>query len=763
MFRVAVLLHNEYPPSSDIGLHGSIINLILDEETLPTWNPYHMGGQILPTPPGFHFFVSILILFSGLPLLFAQLLTAAFYSSVIVFPAYLVSKRIWGNTNAGLLAAFFAAISALSLEMISWGGYTNVVSLALIVTIMYLFVRDIDQPSLFNLLMGTLLFGGLILTHTFSLFVMFPVLILYFIFLLIGKVWKLKDLDFLKKLRFFVVSGVLGISAISPWLLRVFGFYIGASSEGSFLGGVPDNRNLILANRTVDSMILALFVALIPTFFLFKVYRKQYWDSKSLLIVAWFLVPLVMTQAYIFGVFVDYSRFMYFIDFPGIIIISAGLLYLFSYSSKRLSEVTRLYGTRAKNIIPVIVLTAILFVFILISPWSIIPNAAQQRADFYSTIQQPEYTTIEWLRNKTPNSAVLVADHLYGWWLSGISKRATLSAAGLEFLLYAHEMEVASNSGLILDTDYYFDNGLLQVRDDGPYISRHNPLFSIETLSGEVVPVFYFKDNETLIYYESFDYRKITTAITETQNASFLELVTETGNLTLSEMEITEISITKNEISNLTVLRENNLFTVNKTLQVYQGKGSVDLSYEITAKNNTNLSSLNFRIYAPSHENMTYTNTTTTSIIRPLNSDKKVIGQIYTTSVPDSTVSPKNYTYCAEVEYVMSNPTFKGITIRFHIEVFDTAEWNDQNLTKFQNFTYSPIEESTDDPFYIWDYAEMMENFNVTHIVCRDETVYAKFSQDPLFQFILNSGKVAIFQVKNDKLSTIPKIADSLN
>ena len=760
---MAVLLHNEYPPSSDIGLHGSIINLILDEETLPTWNPYHMGGQILPTPPGFHFFVSILILFSGLPLLFAQLLTAAFYSSVIVFPAYLVSKRIWGNTNAGLLAAFFAAISALSLEMISWGGYTNVVSLGLIVTIMYLFVRDIDQPSLFNLLMGTLLFGGLILTHTFSLFVMFPVLILYFIFLLIGKVWKLKDLDFLKKLRFFVVSGVLGISAISPWLLRVFGFYIGASSEGSFLGGVPDNRNLILANRTVDSMILALFVALIPTFFLFKVYRKQYWDSKSLLIVAWFLVPLVMTQAYIFGVFVDYSRFMYFIDFPGIIIISAGLLYLFSYSSKRLSEVTRLYGTRAKNIIPVIVLTAILFVFILISPWSIIPNAAQQRADFYSTIQQPEYTTIEWLRNKTPNSAVLVADHLYGWWLSGISKRATLSAAGLEFLLYAHEMEVASNSGLILDTDYYFDNGLLQVRDDGPYISRHNPLFSIETLSGEVVPVFYFKDNETLIYYESFDYRKITTAITETQNASFLELVTETGNLTLSEMEITEISITKNEISNLTVLRENNLFTVNKTLQVYQGKGSVDLSYEITAKNNTNLSSLNFRIYAPSHENLTYTNTTTTSIIRPLNSDKKVIGQIYTTSVPDSTVSPKNYTYCAEVEYVMSNPTFKGITIRFHIEVFDTAEWNDQNLTKFQNFTYSPIEESTDDPFYIWDYAEMMENFNVTHIVCRDETVYAKFSQDPLFQFILNSGKVAIFQVKNDKLSTIPKIADSLN
>jgi hypothetical protein len=727
-----------------------------------------MGGQILPTPPGFHFFVSILILFSGLPLLFAQLLTAAFYSSVIVIPAYLISKRIWGNTNAGVLAAFFAAISALSLEMISWGGYTNVVSLALIVIIMYLFLRNIDEPSIFNMLIGTLLFGGLILTHTFSLFVLFPVLILYFIFLLIGKVWKLKDLDFLKKLRFFIVSGGLGISAISPWLLRVFGFYIGASSEGSFLGGVPDNRNLILANRTVDSMILALFVSLIPAFFLFKLYRKQYWDSKSLLIVAWFLVPLVMTQAFIFGVFVDYSRFMYFIDFPGIIIISAGLLYLFSYTSKRLIKATRLYGSRAKNIIPVIVFTAILFGFILISPWSIIPNAAQQRADFYSTIQQPEYTAIEWLRNKSPESAVLVADHLYGWWLSGISKRATLSAAGLEFLLYAHEMEVASNSGLILDTDYYFDNGLIQVRDDGPYISRHNPLFSIETLSGEIVPVFYFQDNETRIYYESLDYRKITTAITETQNASFLKLVTETGNLTLSEMEIIETSIAKDEISNLTVLRENNLFTVNKTLQVNQGKGSVELSYEITAKNNTNLSSLNFRIYAPSHENLTYTNTTTTSIIRSFNSDKKVGGQIHTTSIPDSTVSPKNYTNCAEVEYVMSNPTFKGISIRFHIEVFEPESWSYEDfedlflLIKDQEFVYYPTEEATDDPMYIWDYADMIETFNVTHIVCRDQSVYTKFSQDPLFQFILKSGNVAVFQVKNET-STTPKIADSLN
>ncbi|PVX27241.1 MAG: hypothetical protein CW716_03345, partial [Candidatus Bathyarchaeum sp.] len=99
LFRAAVVFHNPYPPSSDIGLHGSILNLILDEGTLPEWNPYHMGGEPLATPIGFHFFVSVLIMFTGMPIVLAEIVTAAFFSSFVVFPAYLVSKQLWKNSN----------------------------------------------------------------------------------------------------------------------------------------------------------------------------------------------------------------------------------------------------------------------------------------------------------------------------------------------------------------------------------------------------------------------------------------------------------------------------------------------------------------------------------------------------------------------------------------------------------------------------------------------------------------------------------------
>jgi hypothetical protein len=205
LFRVVVIFHNEYPPSSDIGLHGSIINLILDQGKLPIFNPYHMGGETLATPPGFHFFVSTLILLTGMPLILAELATAAFFSSVIVFPAYLISKKIWRSHSAAIIAAFFAAVSALSLEMISWGGYTNIISLFLIIIILYLFLMDVNQPSLRHLLVGTLLFGSLILTHTFSLFVFFPILGVYFILLLARKLLKQKNIELLKKMRFFAV------------------------------------------------------------------------------------------------------------------------------------------------------------------------------------------------------------------------------------------------------------------------------------------------------------------------------------------------------------------------------------------------------------------------------------------------------------------------------------------------------------------------------------------------------------------------------
>ena len=688
-----------------------------------------MGGEQLATPPGFHFFVSILILLTGIPIVSAQLITATFFSSIIVFPAYLISKRIWRNKNAGLLAAFFASISALSIEMISWGGYTNILSLSLIIIIFYLFLRDVDKPSYRHLLMVTLLFGALIVTHTFSLSVVFPILAVYLVLLLIGKLRKLREMRILNMLRFFAVSATLGIVAVSPWVFRVFNFYINASSEGALTGGL-DNRNLILANRTVSPILLTLIVVLIPAFFMLKASRKRYVDRASLLLVAWFLVPVVMTQAYIVGIYTDYSRFMYFIDFPGIIIISAGLLYLSRYTSIAMNRVPKIRLHRIKKTLPLIAFNVIIFIFITTSLWSIFPDEGMKRANFYSTIQQPEDTTLEWIKNYTPEDSILVSDHLYGWWLSGLAERPTLSAAGLEFLIYSHELEVAKSSQLLLDTNYHIDNGLIQVRDNGGYVSKKDTEFSIEQWNGKSFPIFTIQEAGVVFWYLQDTPEEVN------------------GIQTIAGMETvgTPIIIRDNNSVTLIVQYEDELFTVNRTLVVKRGERFAELSYDIEVKDEqthlyhimltmyTGEGSLTFDWEEKSWYGFYYWN--------------QVFGQVLFQGDIPSQIS---YIEEERVESIFVYPRReRTLNIKALIGVFDAQDlsWHGEVEKKYSEFLESPEKkEPIATSVSVWEYTEMIEKYGVSFVVCRNEEVYLKFSENPNFRLIFNSGNVAVFQV----------------
>jgi hypothetical protein len=703
--------------------------LILDEEKLPLWNPYHMGGEPLVTPPGFHFFVSILILFTGMPLLFAQLITSAFFSAFIVFPAYLIAKRMWKSHNAGILAAFFAAISALSIEMMCWGGYTNVISLALIITIFYLFIRDTEQPKYVNLLAGALLLGSIVLTHTFSLFVFFPILIVYFTFLIIGKLRKLNEINLLRPLLFFTISTITGILVVSPWILSVFTFYSGTSSEG-LVRGLAENRNIILANSSVDSRILILAIVLIPTFLMFKSSRKRFIDNVSLLLIAWFLVPLAMTQSQIFGVYVDYPRFLYFIDFPGILIASATLFYIIHTTPAIIKKYPKTKIHQIKKIVPPI-FVASFFIFIILSPWSIYPGETVVLIDYYTTIEKPEATSLEWVQNNTAESSVFVADHHYGWWLSGVGERTTLSAVGLEFLLYQHEIEVAKSAQLLLDTDYYVDNGLIQVRDDGTYLSLHDPEFSIERLNGESYSLFNIQDSRIEFWYVIEGHENESHPIT-----------------TLADMRTDETPVLRKgeNSANLTVTFEDDLFIVKKTLVVWRGVRFAELSYSVEVKDlKTNLYNILLPIYTKEGDVITDPSTPMFGFYDP---NQKVCGQvIFKEDIPLQIDPIENAPIQVRMQF--KSPQKRNINIKMLIGIFDAEDLSYPNEVEetYHKLAACPLETVTLDPLATFDYIEMIAKYDVSYVVSRDEWAQLKFLNDPNFRLVFKSRNVTIFQV----------------
>jgi hypothetical protein len=727
VFRAAVLFHNAYPPSSDIGLHGSIINIILDEGELPLWNPYHMGGEPLATPPGFHFFVSIMIMFTGMSVVVAELVTAALFSAFIVFPAYLVAKKMWKNDYAGLLAAFFAAISALSLEMISWGGYTNVVSIALMILFFYLFIKDLEQPRISHLLLGTLLVAGLTLTHTFTLSVFLPILALFFVLLIIGKIRKLENIKMLRSLRFLGVCGVLGALVVMPWILRVLSFYVDATA-GLLLGGVASNKNLILDNRTLSPVILGLLVALIPAFFIFKSSRKRFFDTETFLLIAWFIVPVVMTQAYIVGIYVDYSRFMYFIDFPGIVIISAALCYLFHFTTNAEDKHPKIRWLKHRKWAMPTVFTVYMFIFIILSPWSIIPNDAMDRANYYTTIQQPEATGIDWIQTNTAQNSVLIADHLYGWWLSGLAKRPTLSAASLEFLLYENEIEVAQNAQFMLDTDYFIDNGLIQVRENGPNLWRHNPGLSIQTWSGKSYSMMYFQDNQTTLssyYLDGYGNRVY-------------------QNITLADLKQTQfwMNTTKDEAT-VTVIREDDSIRVTRTLTAYQGVRFVELSFKVETKNDVvNVEQTEVR-FNTTNGYMTSKDT----FAAVYDQKQKVCGEVIFQGTKPTAVSTLED--INQIRLLYSHTGNQTMNIDLLFGVFDAANlsYPEEVTQTYYAYAESPKEVVTDTPLFTWNYVDALEKFDVSYVVCRYQIGNSKFSCDPRFRLVFNAGDVSVFQV----------------
>ena len=97
---------------------------------------------------------------------------------------------------------------------------------------------------------------------------------------------------------------------------------------------------------------------------------------------------------------------------------------------------------------------------------------------------------------------MFVSDALYGWWFGGFAQRRTYSAVDPQYLTINEEYNKTMFARNLLDTDYLIDNGLVQVREDGGYLARHNPEFW-RTLNWTYFPYsfFNFDSNETEVIY----------------------------------------------------------------------------------------------------------------------------------------------------------------------------------------------------------------------------------------------------------------------
>ncbi len=748
VYRMLLMLWATYPPGADIGLHESVIDSITGSgNTDFMWNNYQMGGGLSLTFPGYHIFVSYIIFMTGVPDYLAHSLVAAFFSSFIVLCAFLIGRRVWGE-SAGFIVAFLVAISRFDIEMLMWGGYPNVVTLMLIPVIFYLYLESDRFSTVPFLATATLLAGAIFLTHSLSA-VMFVAIT--FSTVIIAAIFS-KRLDVSKKhLLTWLVPIFLGALIVSPFLAEAAPAYLGANSE-TFTGGVSDIQQAILSTRVLPlGWVIPLFGCVIFFFFFSKKYRGRFLTVQGLLLTLWVLVPMVFTQAFLVGLYTDYNRFLYFVLLPVLMLIALGIDHTAGFfahiadtyrsltkkaaqTKKRINKISSRLSPHLsrKNIYGVFTLSFLLFSFLAV-PIFLTPSQGVTIQSFYQTMTDPLYEAIQWARQNTPVGSVFVSDALYGWWFSGFAERPTLSAVDPEFLALAREFEPAKVAKSLLDTDYLVDNGLIQVREDGGYIGRHNPMF-LAKLNWTYFPYPFvnFDNSKTKIQYR----------IGDSVQSAYL------NQLPVKEMRMENDT----EQATIVVTKGNDFFNYTQLTTVYKGARFANMSITLESTVDVSIDWIQFLVDSKGQVIQMQNET-----VGLLEENTKVFGQlIFNKKQPEVKIVNEVYPCILELVYNLQGKSKGDIQLsvsaysvtdnpRIYQDPAIKADYFNKIITDNLNSFQSRV---SDAPLDVFDYHKAISDWNISYIALRETDVIPKFADDPAFSLVFINDDVAIFIVK---------------
>ena len=663
IYRMLLMLWNGFPSGADIGLHNSVIYSITGSgNTNFLYNAYQMGGGTSLTFPGYHIFASCVILLTGLPEYIAHAVVVALFSSLTVLCAFLITKSIW-KESAAFIVAFLVAISRFDIEMTLWGGYPNVITLMLIPLTFYLYLQK-DRFSLTPFLVSTsIIAGSIFLTHSLSAAIFVGVTVLTVLLVLVSP----KKFDATRKTGlYWLLPIVIGVILVSPFLLNAVPTYLQDNSSAPGVKGVSDINSAILSTRILSlQIVVPLFFTIAGIAVFSKKYHGRFLVLPTLLLSMLVFVPMFLTQGYLFGFIVDYNRFLYFVILPLLIFMALVFDHASMFFAQKIDphknshsvvqktkNVTHkkiaLLKTQLsqKSIAGGFLLFFLLFSFvalpIFMTPYQ---NVGQTIQSFYQVMNNPGWETMQWIKTNTQSNSVFVSDALYGWWLSGFAQRPTLSAVSPEFLTSKRELAPATNASNLLDTDYLIDNGLIQVREDGGYIARHNPEI-VAKLNWTYFPYtfFNFASNETIISYKVVGNNQ-------------------TENYTLDQLTVKEMKMEKdNQHAIITITRGNDYVNYTQLTTVYKGLRFVNLTTTIDSTV-PGVSLDNLKIDAQSNTNQTVRNDNVTIVL--LDEPVKVLGQlIFKVNQPTNHTITQNGVQCrVSLEYDLEGKQVAEIQI----------------------------------------------------------------------------------------------------
>jgi hypothetical protein len=359
-------------------------------------------------------------------------------------------------------------------------------------------------------------------------------------------------------------------------------------------------------------------------------------------------------------------------------------------------------------------------------PIFLTPQQGATVSSFYQVMSEPGYEAIQWIRQQTPVGSVCVSDALYGWWLSGFAQRPTLSAVEPQYLTLSREFEPAKIAANLLDTDYLVDNGLLQIREDGGYIGRHNPEFLAKLYNVyEPYPLFHFNDSEITV---------------------FLRKGNDVLAFDLTQLPVKDMGIeADSDYACIFVDRGNQFFNFTEKTTVYRGIRFANMS--VTVESNSQDVSIEWVRFILHIKGIVMQEKNSVAL---LDEGTRALGQvIFAEKQPKTTVITSENP--SGIEFLYNLEGQSKADIKMFVGVYQIAETKASYVKKVITDNLNSSQEKVADfPLDIFDYQKAIKDKEISYIACRNSDVIPKFANDPAFSLVFINDDVAIFIVKRN-------------
>ncbi|MCS7114301.1 MAG: hypothetical protein N0A00_02685 [Candidatus Bathyarchaeota archaeon] len=376
-------------------------------------------SEIAWWPPQYSTLLAEYIIFTGASsfehvIVLIKLLTATF-NWLMVLSVYMLGKRLV-DENVGIIASSLLLLCFPLYEINFWGGYPSLLSI--VYMYLLLFYLSTKRKGLPDKIVAFFTAFSLVLTHQLAAFLTMAILVIY---TLVALIFLRRSLT-----TTFVLAGLGALAAFLLWYVPVIMPYMNVFVSHIFFS---EKSYLNLTWRVTPEVFIMSFGFIIVFAFLgfpltfYTSKRRKNLEFYALLCLS-LLVPLCLSQSYLFGILLPYDRFVYCLT-PSAAVFSAAVTYIVVRYA--ISYVMNLNWSFSRNWLKVkAIALAFLVILLFASRFPVLTGRICEAVDYYSYLNPQSYNSAVWLNEVFPKKVSVVVSEKPGLFFGIVSGKPTI-------------------------------------------------------------------------------------------------------------------------------------------------------------------------------------------------------------------------------------------------------------------------------------------------------------------------------------------------